>query len=241
MIEQAKALLRGAKRPLALAGAGLSAESGIPTFRNSGGLWKEKKAEDLATPDGFRRDPQMVWEWYAHRRDQVRECKPNPGHTALVELERLRPEFWLLTQNVDGLSRTAGATRVLELHGSLWVFKCFTCPYSRQDLQVPTLLNNQCPVCKTGLLRPGVVWFHEPLDPWIVSRSQELVTACDLLLVVGTSAQVYPAAGFVPLAMQAGAKIIEINPEDTPMSKYATLTIRQPVGKALPEMLAGLI
>jgi NAD-dependent deacetylase len=241
MLQKAIDLLRNAKRPLALAGAGLSAESGIPTFRGADGYWRNIKPEDIATASAFQRDPKFVFEWYAYRRDQVRQqCKPNPGHLALVELEKLRPEFWLLTQNVDGLSRQAGSAKVIELHGSLWILRCFSCSYSRQDLIVPTPLEHNCPQCKTGLLRPGVVWFGEALDPWAVQKSQELAAACDLMLVVGTSAKVYPAAGLVPQAISAGAKVIEINPENTPMSDLATVTLRKPVGEVLPLLVAGM-
>jgi NAD-dependent deacetylase len=237
MLARAVALLKHATKPLALAGAGLSAESGIPTFRGAGGLWRNFKAEELATPRAFDRDPQLVWEWYAWRRDVVAGCAPNPAHHALVELEKKSPAFWLITQNVDGLSQRAGQQRMLELHGSLWRFKCRRCTYRRDDLQVPTPLDNTCPGCGDPVLRPDVVWFGEALDPAIVAKCDELASQCDLLFVLGTSANVYPAASYVPLAARHGATIIEINPDPTPMSNLAAVTIREPVGQVLPEIV----
>jgi NAD-dependent deacetylase len=236
-IKEAQRLLRNAKRPLALAGAGLSAESGVPTFRGEGGLWRNYRPEDLATPAAFRRDPQTVWEWYAYRRDTVATCKPNAAHEALVALEKQNENFWLVTQNVDRLSQRAGATRVLELHGSIWDVRCNQCAYEKEDLTVPTPLSNACPQCKAGLLRPGVVWFGEALNPVVLQKVGDLVAACDLLFVLGTSAQVYPAAGFVPLAAKHGATIIEINPDDTPMSNLAAVTLRLKVGEVLGEVV----
>lgn len=238
MLNRAVDLLKHATKPLALAGAGLSAESGVPTFRGAGGLWRNFRAEELATPRAFDRDPQLVWEWYAWRRDIVAGCAPNPAHHALVEIEKAHPPFWLITQNVDGLSRRAGQQRMLEIHGSLWRFKCRRCTYKREDLATPTSLDNTCPGCGDKLLRPDVVWFGEALDPAIMSQCDKLVSQCDLLFVLGTSANVYPAAGFVPHAARHGAKIIEINPDPTPMSDLAAVTIREPVGQVLPQIVA---
>lgn len=237
MIQSAANLLKKAKRPLALAGAGLSAESGIPTFRDTGGLWKNFSFQDLASPQGFRKNPQLVWEWYAMRRDTVAACRPNPAHHALATLEKHTPEFWLLTQNVDGLSQRVGAQRVIELHGSLWRFRCNHCGQEFEDLEVPMRLDNTCAHCGTKALRPGVVWFGESLDRHHVEMARELVSKCDLFFVLGTSAQVFPAAGFIPMARQAGAEVIEINPDATPMSDHATVVVRAPVGEALPAIL----
>jgi NAD-dependent deacetylase len=239
-IKRARDLLHKSQRPIALAGAGLSAESGVPTFRGAGGLWRSLSFQDLATPEGFARNPQLVWEWYAERRDNGAACKPNPGHYALAEIERKRPDFWLLTQNVDGLSARAGSTRVIEFHGSIWRIKCTGCGFVAEDRSVPTNLDNHCKQCTGGRIRPDVVWFGEALDNQNLAHADKLANACDLLLVVGTSAQVYPAAGYVPMAARAGADIIEINPEATQMSSLATVTLRSPVGEVLPKLVEGL-
>lgn len=237
MIQSAANLLKKAKRPLALAGAGLSAESGIPTFRDNNGLWKNFRFEELASPQGFRKDPQLVWAWYAMRRNTVAECRPNPAHVALATLEKRFPAFWLITQNVDGLSQRAGTTRAIEMHGSLWRFRCNHCGQEFEDLEVPMRLDNTCAHCGTKALRPGVVWFGEAINPHHMEKARELVSACDLFFVLGTSAKVYPAAGFIPMARQAGADVIEINPDATPMSDQATVVVRAKVGEALPEIL----
>ncbi len=225
---------------MALAGAGLSAESGIETYRGGGGMWQKYRFQDLASPAGFQKNPQLVWEWYCQRRDQAAGKTPNPGHLALVTLEKKYPAFWLLTQNVDGLSQRAGQTRIIEFHGSIWRVKCDSCGFMAEDHTVPTNRDNQCRECVGGRIRPDVVWFGEPLDSEALNQAGQLVNACDLLLVVGTSAQVFPAANFIPLAARAGANIIEINPEETQMSPLATVTIRQAVGVALPQIIEGL-
>lgn len=237
MLDAAANLLKRARRPLALAGAGLSAESGVPTFRDKDGLWRNYRPEDLATPQAFRRDPQTVWEWYAWRRDKIAACAPNPAHRALVDLEARFPEFWLITQNVDGLSRIAGAQRVIEFHGNIWINRCNHCGQEREDHATPANLDNTCPHCETKALRPGVVWFGEAIDPGHMRKARELVAACDLFFVLGTSAKVYPAAGFIPMAREAGAAVVEINPDATPMTGQATVVLREKVGVALPRIV----
>ncbi len=229
-------MLRTSRRPLALAGAGLSAESGIPTFRGAGGLWRNYRPEALATPEAFARDPQTVWEWYAWRRDLVAEAQPNPAHHALARLEHEREAFWLITQNVDGLSQRAGSQRVLELHGSLWRTRCIVCGHEAEDLRTPTPLDTACETCG-GRIRPGVVWFGEGLDSQVIAKAQRLVEECDLLLVLGTSARVYPAAGLIPLAVQNGARVIEINPDPSGMSSMVNGLLQGPVGELLPRLL----
>ena len=242
-MDAARALVRSARRPVALCGAGLSAESGVPTFRGDGGVWRSHDATRLATHEAFERDAKLVWEFYAWRRDLVAGKEPNAGHAALVRWEEAIPAFVTITQNVDGLSRRAGSKRIVEMHGSLWRVRCEECGYDVEDRTVPTKLDNACPQCAKGLgLRPGVVWFGESLDPFVVQTCEELIDACDLLVVVGTSGVVYPAAGFVERARRKSnpAAVVEINPDDTPVSGLANVVLREKAGVALPLLVGGL-
>ena len=220
-----------------LTGAGISAESGVPTFRGSGGLWRQFRAEELATPEAFARDPKLVWEWYNWRRGLIAETKPNPGHYALVELEKKAPSFTLVTQNVDGLHDRAGSRTILKLHGDIWTLRCVSCHQEGRDerLEFPELP----PRCDCGgMLRPGVVWFGEGLPAGVWQASEQAISAAGVLLVVGTSAVVYPAAGLVPLAASAGAKVIEVNLEETPFSAQLDCSLRGKAGELLPELIA---
>jgi len=220
-----------------LTGAGISAESGVPTFRGQGGLWKQFRAEDLATPDVFARNPRLVWDWYDSRRTALARVEPNAGHRALAELEARKPRFTLLTQNVDGLHDRAGSRNVLKLHGDIWSLRCLKCGLERRDDRTP--LPELPPSCECGgMLRPGVVWFGEPLpeDAW--ERAQKATREAEVLLVVGTSATVYPAAGLIPLAMNAGARVIECNMEETPFSSALDLSVRGRAGELLPQWIA---
>lgn len=235
-LERARTMLRHAKRIAVLTGAGISAESGIPTFRGAGGLWKQFRAEDLATPEAFRRDPRMCWEWYDWRRGIIAGVKPNPGHYALVELERRQSAFTLITQNVDGLHAGAGSESMLEVHGSIWNLRCTECGNYWTDRSVPLALLPRCAACG-GLARPGVVWFGENLDPKIWAAAENAVSACDLLLVVGTSALVYPAAGLAPLARSRHAKIVEVNLEPTPVSGLVDVALTGRAGEILPQLV----
>ncbi len=215
-----------------LTGAGISAESGIPTFRGPGGLWRSFKPEDLATPQAFARDPKLCWEWYSWRRGLIAGVEPNAGHAAIAELERRSSAFTLITQNVDGLHQRAGSQNVLEIHGSIWLLRCTICAREWTDLSSSLPIP---PLCQCGALaRPGVVWFGENLNPKIWSAAERAVNACDVLLVVGTSAVVYPAAGLVPLARSAGAKIVEVNLEATPLSQSVDYAFQESAGKLLP-------
>jgi NAD-dependent deacetylase len=233
--EQARELLQHARRVAVLTGAGISAESGVPTFRGSSGLWKQFRPQDLATPEAFARNPDLVWEWYDWRRGILAKIEPNPGHHALSALEQRVSQFTLITQNVDGLHQRAGSRSVLEIHGSIWDIRCTTCRKQWRDRTVPLPLP---PRCECGALaRPGVVWFGEnlPVDVW---KSAETATqSCDAFLVVGTSAVVYPAAGLVPLARSSGAKIIEVNLETTPMSGLVDFALTGPAGEILPQLV----
>lgn len=220
-----------------LTGAGISAESGIPTFRGAGGLWRKYRSENLATPEAFARDPQLIWEWYDWRRSVIATAEPNPGHRALAELERRSPQFTLVTQNVDGLHDRAGSRRLLKVHGDIWTLRCTACKREWQDLR-PSLPQLP-PLCACGNMgRPGVVWFGEALPQDVWSEAQAAVSSAEILLVVGTSAVVYPAAGLVQLAKSAGAKVVEINVAETPVSGQVDLSWRATAAEALSELIA---
>ena len=228
--------LADAERVSVLTGAGVSAESGVPTFRGPQGLWKTHRPEELATPEAFARDPKMSWEWYDWRRQKLAACKPNAGHDALVRLEQSVNEFTLVTQNVDGLHRAAGSRNVQELHGNVWRLRCTSCSHNAEDFRVP--LPEIPPRCACGsLLRPDVVWFGEMLPQGPLSRSVSAMSSSDAVLVVGTSALVHPAASLPVLAKQAGALVIEVNMEETPMSSMADVTLLGPSAVRLPELM----
>jgi NAD-dependent deacetylase len=229
--------LAAARRVTVLTGAGVSAASGVPTFRGAGGLWRQFKPEDLATASAFSRDPTLVWEWYDWRRSIVARCEPNRAHHVLAEWSRRFPTFDLLTQNVDGLQERAGTENVTRLHGSIWTLRCWKDCGARpwQDDRVPLApLPPLCPTCG-GLARPGVVWFGESLDPHDVSRADE-ASGCDVFLVAGTSSVVYPAAGLASVAQDRGAFVIEINPEATPVSGTVDVSLRAAAEIALDEL-----
>src|SRR5579863_1032033 len=170
-IESARALLQAARSIAVLTGAGISAESGVPTFRGAGGMWKQFRAEDLATPQAFRRDPRLCWEWYDWRRSLLAKVQPNPGHSALAELERRATRFTLITQNVDGLHQQAGSKAVLEIHGSIWKLRCTACRAEWLDRTVPLALLPRCEC--GGVARPGVVWFGENLNPEVWDTAEQ--------------------------------------------------------------------
>lgn len=210
-----------------LTGAGVSAASGVPTFRGSGGLWKQFRAEDLATPEAFDRDPALVWEWYDWRRQLIAACAPNAAHRVLAGWSATLPAFTVITQNVDGLHERAGTRDLVRLHGSIWELRCRSaCPAgtTREDRRVP--LPDLPPRCACGaLLRPGVVWFGEALEAAVVARAQA-ATSCDVFITAGTSAVVYPAAGLIASARAQGAFTVEINPDETDVSARVDLSIR---------------
>ncbi len=239
LLEQARAAVTRAQRVAVLTGAGVSAEAGIPTFRSAGGLWRGFRPEELATPEGFARDPAMVWEWYDWRRSLIAEASPNPGHYALAEFERRREPgtFTLITQNVDGLHERAGSANVLRLHGSIWELRCLGCGRVTEDLRarLPVLP----PVCSEcgGMLRPGVVWFGESLPEQVFARAGLAARRSDVLIVAGTSAVVYPAAMLAPVALESGAAVIEVNTEETAVSGLVTFALRGTSGEVLPALL----
>lgn len=236
-MEHVRTLLKDARSIAALTGAGVSAESGVPTFRGNHGLWKEYRAEDLATPEAFARDPKLVWEWYDWRRGLIAAVKPNAGHYALAEFERRVPKFTLITQNVDDLHDDAGSENVLKIHGSIWTVRCTGCGKERRD-RTPRLAQIP-PRCECGaLLRPGVVWFGEALSPVVLQKAERAAAEADVFLVIGTSSIVYPSAGQANIAQRAGAKVIEINIAETPLSYRIDTVLRGPSAELLPQLMA---
>lgn len=239
-LDKAARWLKAAKRVCVLTGAGISAESGIPTFRASDGLWEGHRIEDVASPDGWDRNPKLVWEFYNARRANVASVQPNPGHYALVELEeRFGDNFTLVTQNVDGLHTAAGSQRVLEIHGSLRHTRCTACGVVAYRRLEPLGEMPECPQCR-GVLRPHIVWFGEGLPEDIWMQAMESADECDALLVVGTSAVVHPAASLVPIAKRKGATIIEANLTRTEASRYADIGLYGPSGVTLPMLIQRL-
>jgi NAD-dependent deacetylase len=235
-LEQARDWLARATRVAVLTGAGISAESGVPTFRGDGGLWKDHKAEDLATPEAFFKDPRLVWEWYNWRRELISKALPNAAHKALVQLAIQKREYTLITQNVDGLHDRAGSGRMLKLHGDIWRMRCTVCGANWPDRRAT--LPKIPPHCACGgLARPGVVWFGEPLPDGMMKEAEHAAGAAEVFLVVGTSAVVYPAASLVPFAKQGGAKVIEINTADTGFTDFVDCALRGPAGELLPRLL----
>ena len=235
-LEQARDWLAKATRVAVLTGAGISAESGVPTFRGDGGLWKDYKAEDLATPEAFVKDPRLVWEWYNWRRELIAKVLPNAAHKALVQLEIRHREYTLITQNVDGLHDRAGSGRMLKLHGDIWRMRCTVCGANWPDRRAP--LPKIPPHCACGgLARPGVVWFGEPLPDGMMKEAEHAAGAAEVFLVIGTSAVVYPAAGLVPYAKHGGARVIEINTDDTPFTSLVDCALRGPAGVLLPQLV----
>lgn len=237
-IQAVKALLAGARNLAVLTGAGVSAESGVPTFRGEDGLWEDYRPEELARTEAFSRDPGLVWRFYNWRRGLVGECEPNPAHLALAALERQAPEMLLVTQNVDGLHQRAGNRNVLELHGSLWRLQCTVCTYEEESRdELPPL--PACPQCG-NLLRPGVVWFGEQLPSGILSTALEAIARADVMLVVGTSSVVQPAASLAHVAKRSGAVTIEVNLEPTHNTGFMDFALHGRAGEILPQLVAGM-
>lgn len=233
--------LRCARQVVAFCGAGLSAASGLPTFREAQtGLWARYRPEDLATPEAFRRDPTTVWRWYAERRRKAAAAAPNPGHYALVALADRLAELTIVTQNVDGLQQRAGSIYVVEFHGNLFEDRCFA-EDRRLDVDEmdTTTEPPQCRYCG-GPVRPGVVWFGEMIPTAALDRASAAVNTADVFMSIGTSSQVYPAAGLAGAARQAGATLVEINPQQTPHSNIADFLIVESAATALPRLVAAL-
>jgi NAD-dependent deacetylase len=253
-LDRARSLVADAERIVVLTGAGVSAESGVPTFRGAGGLWKSHRPEELATPQAFARDPCLVWEWYAWRRAFVSECEPNDAHLALAGLALTHGRATLVTQNVDGLHHRAAdamAARAdpapgypLEMHGAIHRDRCSACARrspGRSDIDwgAPESLP-RCEACG-GLLRPDVVWFGEALDADVIGASFQAAREADVCLVVGTGAVVYPAASVPEVTLEAGGTIIEINPESTPLTALAAVSLRGLAGDLVPAVLEDAV
>ena len=232
--------MRNAERVAALTGAGISAESGVPTFRNAQtGLWARFRPEELATPQAFQRDPGLVWEWYAWRRELTAHAEPNPGHLALVEIERHVPGFTLITQNVDGLHQRAGSHHVIELHGNIQRTRCWD-----EGIQVDSWIDEgesppRCPNCG-GLLRPDVVWFGENLPADALQAAWEAAQTADVFLSIGTSTVVEPAASLPFIAQDHKAVIIEVNPCETPLTRSADISLAGQSGAVLPALVQAV-
>lgn len=235
--------LSSAGRVAALTGSGISAESGIPTFREAQtGLWRRYRPEELATSQAFRRDPRLVWEWYTWRRELVANARPNPGHLALAQMETHIPDFTLITQNVDGLHQRAGSgleRPVIELHGSLQRSKCFEegrlVETWEEDGEIPP----RCPSCG-GYLRPDVVWFGETLPPGALHAAQETASTCEIFFSIGTSTLVEPAASLPFIAAHSGALVVEVNPQETPLTKNVEYVLAGPAGEVLPALVGAV-
>ena len=230
--------LRNATSVCVLTGAGISAESGVPTFRGEEGLWKKFRPEELANFDAFIRNPELVWEWYSYRRKLIHEVKPNPAHHALVALERRVKDFTLVTQNVDNLHRRAGSKNVLELHGNIERSYCVQC---RALAPEPTLEGlTRVPRCAKcgGLVRPDVVWFGEMLPLEVFSKAESAARQCDIFFCIGTSAVVFPAASLPYMALDHGAFVVEMNLESTDLSSRAHEALAGKAGEILPDLLS---
>jgi len=232
--------LAAAKSVTVLTGAGVSAESGVPTFRDAQtGLWAKYSPEDLATPRAFLRNPRLVWEWYEWRRKLVADARPNPAHLALAEMESLFPAFDLVTQNVDGLHQRAGSRNVTELHGNIMRTKCYDDNMLVSTWDHTGEVPPKCPRCG-GLLRPDVVWFEEPLPEAALKTATNAARQCQLFLSVGTSTLVYPAAGLPEEALRSGATVVEINPHRTPFTDSASFVLAGSAGGVLPKLVEAL-
>lgn len=232
--------LKSARTIGVFTGAGMSAESNIPTFRGNEGLWKKFKPEELANFDAFMRNPELVWEWYSARKKIIHGAKPNPGHLALAELEQFVDEVIIITQNIDNLHRRAGSTTVYELHGNIERNYCIKCgEHYSDDVILSGSLPPTCTKCN-GLVRPDVVWFGEYLPQDEFSASENAARMSDVFFSLGTSGIVYPAASIPHIAKYAGAFIVEINPETTPLSEIADIAILGKSGILLPEIIKNL-
>ncbi len=222
-------------------GAGVSAESGIPTFRGNGGLWRKYNPVDLATPGAFYKDPYLVWEFYDERRQNIAKAQPNKAHILISEAEKKLPLVSLITQNVDGLHQRAGSKNIIELHGNIWKVKCVSC--GKEEMNYETPLQEIPPRCEEcgGLLRPGVVWFGEALPYDALQTAYEIAKRSRIFIVVGTSCQVFPAAELPFIAKDKGSEIIEINPEETPITDIADISVRKIATKGMEEVFSYLL
>ncbi len=231
--------LRNARRVTVLTGAGVSAESGIPTFRGAGGIWEKYDFQKLATPWGFKEDPALVWEWYQLRQIEIKKAIPNPAHIVIASMAKYYDAFRVLTQNIDGMHQRAGSEDVIELHGNIWRMRC------ERDGTTVTLdspVTDIPPLCQCGsIMRPDVVWFGEPLKPEILSEASQAAAECDLMFVVGTSAIVYPAAALPVIVKNSDGTVVEINMEETDISRFADASFFGRAGELLPAIWRSLL
>ena len=231
-----RTLLSEAESVVALTGAGISAESGVPTFRGEDGLWRGMDPMKLATPQAFEKDPALVWEFYTWRRKKIHSVSFNAAHKALARMEKKVDEFTLVSQNVDGLHQQAGSRNVLEIHGSIWKTRCTQCGRESRDRKPDLGRLPACTVCN-GLLRPGVVWFNEPLDQEIWEQSARACVSCQVMLVIGTSSVVQPAASLALAAKSQGAILVEVNLEPTPQTDSMDFILHGKAGDIVPRLV----
>lgn len=228
-----------AKRVVAITGAGISAESGIPTFRGKDGYWKNYRAEDLANNQAFENNPKLIWEWYQMRMAICRKAEPNPGHLAMAEMESIFPEFHLITQNVDNLHNRAGSKNITELHGNIFTSRCTKCTFKTIQESDNFTLPPLCPKCNS-ILRPHILWFGETYDIKVLEKCREILNAADILLIVGTSGQVTVPVYLAEEAIRAGAYSIDINPEKSSLSQKVSIHLRGYSAKILPDLIMQL-
>ena len=230
-----------AKSVAVITGAGISSESGIPTFRGDGGLWNNFRAEELATPAAFRKDPALVWSWYDWRRGICKSAKPNPAHDVISRIEDYYPEFLLITQNVDGLHGRAGSKNIVEIHGNIWKARCTSCAKIFEINETPLAeVPVKCIYCGS-LSRPHIVWFGESYDSELLNRVQLFLDSCEFLLIIGTSGMVNIPLYLTEIAIRNGACVVEINPESSGISSVADYTIYEKAGEALPDLWDRII
>lgn len=238
-ISAAQDIIENCSSLTVLTGAGISAESGVPTFRGKEGLWRNFRSEDLATAEAFWNNPKLVWEWYDWRRSAAKDAKPNPGHFALAELEDQTKKFTLITQNIDGLHQMAGSRNIIEMHGNIWQVRCTKCGDVQQNHKVPLdEIPPRCGLCNE-IGRPNVVWFGEIIPMLVIDRSLKAIEECEVMLIIGTSGIVEPAASMGLVAKQTGKTVIEINLEYTPNSPLFDLTILGKSGEILPLLFSS--
>ncbi len=235
-IKKASNSIINSKYLIALTGAGVSSESGIPTFRGKNGLWKQYKADELATPEAFKKNPKLVWQWYSWRISIVLSAKPNPAHYSLAYLEKIGILKALITQNVDDLHERAGSKNVIKLHGDILTVKCPSCGYEHRIWKPPQIIPPKCPRCRS-IMRPGVVWFGERIPPDIIDKALSEAEKADVILVIGTSGVVMPAGAIPEIVKRNGGKVIEINIERTAISPIADIFIKGKAGEVLPKIV----
>jgi NAD-dependent deacetylase len=236
MVDRVASWIHAAERLVILTGAGMSAESGVPVFRGDGGLWRQFRPEQLATPEAFARQPELVWEWYLWRRARIAEAQPNAGHRTIARWQQQRTGVTLLTQNVDGLHARAGSPHPIELHGNLWRVRCaLGCGFAGEDpFDAPARRELKCGC--GAWLRPDVVWFGEALDAQAMDAAMSAAATADVVLVVGTSAVVYPVAALPQMAKRHRARVVEVNVDETPLSADVDAVLRGRAGDILPRL-----